>query len=164
MLSTYFHAAARIREIRSSPAGTFIERFAEALFERGYAPITARRYIRSAEHIAYWAGRRCLVIYDLDDEALRHFGRHLSRCHCGHFARASRREVMGGVRLFIRHLQGIDEPAIKERAATAGDSMRSFDQGSYTTRPRSNAAPIQPFFALPRLRETLDGFLRCRTQ
>jgi hypothetical protein len=47
MLSKYFHAAARMREIRSSPAGKFIEGFAEALCVRGYAPITARRYIRS---------------------------------------------------------------------------------------------------------------------
>jgi len=37
---------------------------------------------------------------------------------------------MGGVRLFIRHLQGIDEPAIKERAATAVDSplLQEFSQ------------------------------------
>jgi site-specific recombinase XerD len=130
MLSKYFHAAARMREIRSSPAGKFIEGFAEALCVRGYAPITARRYIRSAEHIVRWAGKRGLVAADLDDEALRHFGGHLSRCHCGHFASASRREVMGGVRLFIRHLQGIDEPAIKERAATAVDSplLQEFSQ------------------------------------
>ena len=31
MLSRYFHAASRIREIRSSPAGAFIEGFAEVL-------------------------------------------------------------------------------------------------------------------------------------
>ena len=30
--------------------------------------------------------------------------------------------LVGGARLFIRHLQGINEPAIKERAATADDS------------------------------------------
>src|ERR1700678_2141419 len=107
MLSKYFHAAARIREIRSSPAGTFIEGFAEVLSLRGYAPITARKYIRSAEHIVYWAVRRGFVAADLDDVALQRFGRHLIRCHCGHYACAGRREVMGGARLFIRHLQGI---------------------------------------------------------
>jgi integrase/recombinase XerD len=122
MLSKYFRAAARIREIRSSPAGTFIEGFAEALSLRGYASITARKYIRSAEHIVCWAGRRGLVASGLDDVVLRRFGQHLIRCNCGHYACAGRREVVGGARLFIRHLQGIDEPAIKERATTAVDS------------------------------------------
>jgi len=121
MLSMYFHAAARIREIRGSPAGTFIEGFAEALSLRGYAPITARRYIRSAEHIVCWADRRGLIASDLDDEALRRFGGHLIRCRCGDYACAARREVVGGARLFIRHLQGINEPAIKERAVTGVD-------------------------------------------
>jgi len=130
MLSKYFHAAARIREIRSSPAGTFIEGFAKALSLRGYASITARKYIRSAEHIVFWAGRRGLFASDLDDVALRRFGGHLIRCHCGRYACAGRREVVGGARLFVRHLQGITEPAIKERAATAVDPplLQEFSQ------------------------------------
>ena len=45
------------------------------------------------------------------------FAQHLCRCHCGRYACAGRREVVGGARLFVRQLQAIKEPAIKERAA-----------------------------------------------
>jgi site-specific recombinase XerD len=114
MLSKYFCAPHRIQEIRSGPEGAFIEGFAAALFQRGYAEITARKHIRSAEHIVRWASRRHLLASDLDDEALERFGRHLIRCHCGRYACASRLEVIGGARLFLRHLQGITEPAIVE--------------------------------------------------
>ena len=90
MLSEYFYAAQRIREIRSGSAGALIEGFAEGLFQRGYAEITARRHIRSAEHLVRWGSRRDLSASDLDDEALGHLGRHLIRCHCGRYACASR--------------------------------------------------------------------------
>src|SRR5262245_25697847 len=95
MLTKYFHAAHRVQEIRGGRAGTFIEGFAEALSARGYAEITARRHIRSAEHIVRWASHRDLSASDLDDEALRRFGRHLIRCRCGRYACASRLQVIG---------------------------------------------------------------------
>lgn len=50
MLSQYFEAPEWIRAIRSGPSGALIEGFAEGLFDRGYAAITARRHIRAAEH------------------------------------------------------------------------------------------------------------------
>jgi site-specific recombinase XerD len=121
MLSKYFHAASRIREIRTGPAGTFIEEFAEALLRRGYAEISARKYIRSAEHIVRWASRRSLSVSDLDNSTLARFGQHLTRCHCGRYACANRVEVLSGARLFVRHLQGISEPAIVERPQAAPD-------------------------------------------
>jgi site-specific recombinase XerD len=123
MLAKYFHAANRIREIRTGPAGTFVEEFAEALLQRGYAEITARKHIRSAEHIVRWVGRRGLSVSDLDDEALGRFGRHLTRCHCGRYACASRLQVLSGARLFLRHLQGSSEPAIVEPPRPAPDHV-----------------------------------------
>ena len=50
MLSKYFEAPERIRAIRSGPYGALIEGFADQLFQRGYAQISARRHIRAAEH------------------------------------------------------------------------------------------------------------------
>ena len=55
MLSKYFESPARIQAIRNSPSGSFLEDFASYLFESGYAEISARRHIRSAEHLMYWA-------------------------------------------------------------------------------------------------------------
>jgi integrase/recombinase XerD len=121
MLSKYFDAATRIREIRSGPAGTLIEEFSEALLRRGYAEITARQHIRSAEHIVRWASLQGLSVSDLENRTLGRFGRHLSRCHCGGYACACHRRVLGGARLFLRHLQGIREPAIVEPRSVAGD-------------------------------------------
>jgi len=123
MLSKYFHAAARIREIRSGPAGELIGGFAEALFRRGYAEISARRHIRSAEHIVWWAIRGRISMSDLDNRDLVRFARHLNRCHCGRYACTSRQDVVSGARLFLRHLQGIVEPAIMEPTPPARDPV-----------------------------------------
>jgi site-specific recombinase XerD len=114
MLSKYFHDAGRIRGIRGGPGGKSIEKFAEALFQRGYSEISARRHIRSAEHIAHWAHSRDISVSGLDDGVLKRFDQHLTRCHCGRFACADRKAVREGARLFLRHLQGVSEPAIIE--------------------------------------------------
>jgi len=92
MLSKYFCAAARIREFRSGPAGAFLEGFSEALFQRGYAIITARRHVRCAEHIVHWSGQRGVSVSSLGNRDLGLFERHLSRCRCGHYARTKRLE------------------------------------------------------------------------
>ena len=113
MLSQFFSAPKRIGSIRSGPSGELIERFADYLFQGGYAEITARRHIRSAEHIALWADQRGLAINDLDEAALGRFGDHLTRCRCGRFSRARPVDILAGARLFLRHSQGVDEPAIR---------------------------------------------------
>ncbi len=114
MLSEYFRSADRIRAIRRGPAGELIEHFAAALFQRGYAEVTGSHHIRAAEHFVRWASRRGISVSNLDDEALGGFGRHLDRCHCGRYEGATRREVLGGARLFLRYLQDVVEPAIRE--------------------------------------------------
>ena len=114
MVSEYFEASDRIRAIRNGPFGAQIEGFSKWLFQRGYSEISARRHIRSAEHIARWAVRRRLSIEDLNDRTLQHFGKHLTTCRCGRFASANRREILGGARFFLRYLQGIENPAVRE--------------------------------------------------
>ena len=114
MLSHFFESPARIREIRCSSAGALLEDFAEYLLENGYAQISARRHIRSAEHIAHWAGRNGLSIGELDDSALKRFGDHLRRCRCGRYSRAHPVDILAGARLFLRQLQGVDTPAVRK--------------------------------------------------
>ena len=87
MLSNFFEAPERIRAILDSPSGALVEVFANYLFQSGYAEITARRHIRSAEHISFWAHRRGLSVNELDGAALQRFGDHLTRCRCGHGSR-----------------------------------------------------------------------------
>jgi integrase/recombinase XerD len=115
MLSRYFNAPERIRAIRSAPRGVLIEGFAERLHQRGYAEITARRHIRAAEHLVCWAIRRGLCDHDLDARALKRFGTHLRRCGCGRYCCANPIQVVAGARLFLKHLQGVDEPPVRDR-------------------------------------------------
>jgi site-specific recombinase XerD len=119
MLSEFFEAPSRIRAIRGGPSGALLEAFANYLFESGYATISARRHIRSAEHIIHWAVRRRLVVHDLDRSALEHFGSHLSRCRCGRYSRADHVNILTGARLFLEHLQGGSGHAIRVTKPTA---------------------------------------------
>jgi integrase/recombinase XerD len=114
MLSEYFEQPGRIRAIRNSPAGTQIEDFSEVLSERGYSTISARRHIRAAEHIVRWANCQGVSTEDLDERVLERFGRHLPRCHCPRFGSANPMEVLAGARFFLRYLQGVVTPAIRE--------------------------------------------------
>ena len=120
MLSHFFEAPARIREIRSNPSGALIEGYADYLFENGYAEISARRHIRSAEHIVHWATRSHVSVSEMDDRVLKRFGDHLKRCRCGRYCRSNRGEILTGARLFLRHSHGIDPAVI--RVPTPADS------------------------------------------
>jgi len=113
MLSHFFKGSARIHEIRSGPSGALLEDFADYLFQNGYAEESARRHIRSAEHIIHWAGKKDLLANELDDRALKRFGDHLTRCRCGWYCRANRGHILTGARLFLTHAQGADPPVIR---------------------------------------------------
>ena len=60
MLSEFFESPARIRAFREGPAGPMFDEFAQALSRAGYAEITARRHLRAAEHLVYWAARKSI--------------------------------------------------------------------------------------------------------
>lgn len=118
MLSHFFEAHHRIREIRSNSSGASIEGFADYLFQNGYAEISARRHIRSAEHILRWATVSHLPVSEMDDRAVKRFGDHLKRCRCGRYCRSNRREIITGARLFLRHSQGVDPAVIRMPSLT----------------------------------------------
>lgn len=126
MLSELFEAPARIRAIRSGSAGAVLEGFANHLVECGYATISARRHIRSAEHVICWASRRRLALHDLDTSALERFGTHLSRCHCGRYSCADHVDILTGARLFLQHLQGQNEQAIRRVTEPAAEPPALF--------------------------------------
>ena len=128
MLSKYFKASHRIQAIRSGPAGALIEGFARRLSEGGYEEISARRHIRAAEHLVYWAVRRGLSVRALDQKALKRFSSHLDQCRCGRYCCANGNAVVAGARRFIQYLQGGNEPSIRERQPIAAepDLLKSF--------------------------------------
>lgn len=119
MLSEYFESPARIRAIRSGPSGALLESFASCLFESGYGRISARKHLRSAQHIIHWAVRECLSLGDVNGTALNHFGTHLTRCRCGRYSRTDRAVILTGARLFLNHVQGVNGDAIRVTRTTA---------------------------------------------
>jgi len=107
MLSEYFASADRMEELRAGRAGPFIEGFALKLHEAGYAEITARRHLRAAEHLIYWADRQGTAVCSLTAPSLEGFGRHFGRCRCPRYGRSHRVDVLNGARLFFKHLQDV---------------------------------------------------------
>ena len=114
MLSQFFESPARIQALRCSPLGAQLEDFADYLLESGYAQISARRHIRSAEHLAHWASKSALSADELDNSVLTRFADHLKRCRCGRYSRAHPVDILTGARLFLRRFQGVDTPAVRE--------------------------------------------------
>src|SRR6266568_3113277 len=106
MLTAYFDPAGRrIRALRDGSAGFLFDGFAETLSEAGYATITARRYLRAAEHFVHWNDRNRRPVQDVDDKSLAQFGRHLNQCRCPHQGHADRASLTQGTRLFLKYLR-----------------------------------------------------------
>ncbi|MBT2326891.1 tyrosine-type recombinase/integrase [Variovorax paradoxus] len=130
MLSKFFGESARICAIRSGPSGPLLEDFAGYLFRSGYSKISARRHIRSAEHIVQWALRNGLSVDGLDGPALERFGKHLCRCRCGRFYCAARVDILTGARLFLTNLHCLEGKAIclAEAVGPEPELFKSFCQ------------------------------------
>lgn len=90
MLSKFFVSRWRIHTLRDGPTGALCDGFAQALSQTGYSTITARRYLRAAEHFIDWTDRNGLAVREVNEAAVVRFGRHLGRCRChGHADRES---------------------------------------------------------------------------
>lgn len=105
MLANIFDSPLRIQALRDSPGGPFLEGFAEQLCQTGYAEITTRRHIRTAEHFIYWADREGIPLSSLNEQFLEHFDHHLYRCQCPRFGHTHRLQLLNGARLFLGHLR-----------------------------------------------------------
>ena len=132
MLSAFYSSAARIRELRDQqgPFGPLLERFAGYLQRSGYSSISARRHLRSAEHVVHWAIGANVSPEALDAVALARFGKHLSRCRCRRFGCAARADVLAGARLLLEQFGGTQRAGIRETHSVAAKPalLKSFEQ------------------------------------
>lgn len=55
MMTEFFESPFRILQLRTGQGGRQLDVFAQELVQSGFAEITARRHIRAAEHLLYWA-------------------------------------------------------------------------------------------------------------
>ena len=126
MLKQFFESPLRVQAIRNGPSGFLVECFAQDLWDAGYAKITARRHIRSAEHFVYWADEEDIAGSSWNEQVLLRFEDHLSRCNCSGYGH-QRRDLLGGVRLFVRYICGgginvarPSQPAVQTPVLLAG--------------------------------------------
>mgnify|MGYP001605902505 CR=1 FL=1 len=104
MLSKFFISDGRVRALRTGPAGGLLDGFADALWQAGYARITARGHLRAVEHFVAWADRKAISVGSLTAQTLELFSRHLSRCRCLRYG-CSKRSLVHGARMFLGHLE-----------------------------------------------------------
>jgi site-specific recombinase XerD len=114
MLSAWFDSTARLRALQAGPAGTLLDGFASLLSRSGFARLTARRHLRSAEHFAWWAARRGLWTSGVTSQVVDRFRLHVPRCRCRGYGRADP-SLLHGVGLFLQHL---DEAGIIKLATS----------------------------------------------
>src|SRR5579863_1901945 len=98
MPSEFFKFRTWIRAFWDGPEGRLFESFAQALFETGYATVTARRHLRAAKHFIYWAHLHGTSVRELNEQSFVGFNRHLSRCRCSHYGHSKQPRVVHGAR------------------------------------------------------------------
>jgi hypothetical protein len=123
MFEQFFDGASRVQELRDSPGGPFLGRFAEELFHAGYAEITARRHIRAAEHLINWSGSEGIPISSLTEKLIEQFDDHLNGCQCPRYGHTHRLDLLNGVRLFLKHLRGTGEITTSVEQPTVQDPV-----------------------------------------
>jgi site-specific recombinase XerD len=82
MLENYFCAPKTLRRLRVGLSGQYIDSFADALEQEGYAHSCAIRYLRSAAHFGCFVEHKGCVFADVDARMLNAFGFHFGHCRC----------------------------------------------------------------------------------
>ena len=105
MFEEFFDSSLRIQELRNSPDVRLLEGFVHELCQAGYARMTARRHIRTAEHLVYWMGRQGIPMTTVDERLAQDFARHLDCCQCPGYGCTQRLNLQSGVRVFLNYLR-----------------------------------------------------------
>jgi site-specific recombinase XerD len=121
MFEKIFDCPLRIKALRDGPCGPLLERFAEELYQVGYAETTARKYIRAAEHLTYWTDGECIPVSSLTEKFLEPFDSHLDQCRCPGYGHSNRLLLLIGARLFLKHLRDAGEIIAPVTEPTAQD-------------------------------------------
>lgn len=82
MLATYFKNPHTLKQLRSGPAGPYLDGFAALLHAEGFSWWTARRHLAGAGHLGVWMNTVNIGFVDLNEMALSAFGKHLTCCTC----------------------------------------------------------------------------------
>jgi integrase/recombinase XerD len=148
MLSRFFDSGARVHALRSGFSGPFVDGFAHALAQAGYAPITARRHLRAAEHLLSWAAQKAIPVGNLTQQAVAGFARHVPRCRCRRFGRSDR-SLVHGAALFQKYLQEIGAVGVSTVASPICEPAPLIGFREWMHRQRGTCAATLDNYTLP---------------
>jgi integrase/recombinase XerD len=106
MLDAYFAAANSRARLRSGPTGPFIDVFAGALHQAGYARSTGCHYLLEVAQLGAWLGAKRVALSTLDEGVLRRFAERRGPCTCQGAHRYVCVHRIFGARLFLAFLRG----------------------------------------------------------
>jgi len=104
MLEAFCSRTEECEQLRSGPAGGYLDGFAEYLAHCRYRRQVGRILIHIAWHFASWASASRISIRALDKVVLERFGRHLSSCDCGRPNGGRGKYAKAGARQFLSFL------------------------------------------------------------
>src|SRR5580658_6028722 len=106
-MTEFFKSPLRIFQLRGGQNGQLLDTFLRELQQSGFAKITVRRHIRTAEHLLYWARLKGISPSAFNEDTVDKFARHLTRCRCKGYlpkATSSRGDRPRNTRPLDRHL------------------------------------------------------------
>jgi integrase/recombinase XerD len=119
-MTEFFKSPFRIFQLRGGQNGQLLDTFLRELQQSGFAKITVRRHIRTAEHLLYWARLKGISPSAFNEDTVDKFARHLTRCRCKGYGHKQRRGMQMGARLFIDSFRRVEIP-LPRLSATAED-------------------------------------------
>jgi integrase/recombinase XerD len=107
MLEFYVESDLKLRRLRRSPVGEYLDSFAGWLHSVGYKRRPAQLSLRGAAHFGCWASEQSVPIERFDEEVIGTFSRHLRTCVCAHAFEGRDDYHSSGARRFVEHLRTV---------------------------------------------------------
>lgn len=104
MMKKYFRAPQTIERLRIGLSGPFMDGFAQHLEAEGYATVTARGYLRAANHLGHYLKTQGVGFDVVDFDILEKFVEHLDSCCCPQSNGRACNGVVVGVKRFLEYL------------------------------------------------------------
>ena len=116
MIEEFFEHPYTLRYLRDGVTAPHIDDFAVTLVEQGFKRGWARSLLRGVAHLGHWLDRRSLTLAELDEEVLKDFRKHLSRCRCVRGNKGRLEYCRSGSRRFLSwaRAQGLAPAALCE--------------------------------------------------
>lgn len=107
MLNVYFPSLDTRQQLCSGLVGPHLDGFAHSLHQAGYAPGTARIYLRAATHLGLWMEQTELALTRCDKAAVEQFQQHLPTCRCPGRSGSTHGNAVFGARRFLHYLRHV---------------------------------------------------------